>query len=103
MKVWVPIDLPEGAVIEHVTASDMTAPHGRHFLKPFGPPCSDPKPLLVMSSRDHWKYEVMLRNQHTEGNFMDDVRRMGEDGWELFLTCAITSAGVEFWFRRRVS
>lgn len=103
MRVWVPIELPDGYQVDHVALRGFKSGKLPPLtIIPTGPSCPDPD-HRVETPPDHFEYAVMLRNQQTEGSFMLDAKTMTDAGWRLILTCAITTAGVEFWFERRVA
>lgn len=117
MKVWVPIDLPEGyRVRDVVVEGGLGGPSHTRVLRPGLLVCEDE--FLARTSaaaqlrarheppvpRERWEYAAMLRNGNTQGSFLLDCGGMGSQGWELVLAVPAHDPhrGQEFWFRRRL-
>lgn len=96
MRVWVPIDLPDGATVRHVvieTAGSWQALHpgpirpideepaAEHYGKPAW--AADPLPPALASRLPRWEYRVVGFTSTSASEAQAILNHMGQAGWQL--------------------
>lgn len=104
MKVWVPIDLPEGCRVGMVSAIFDDTSKGHVWLDPCDSPTVNhpweherPEP-----QRERWEYRIVSGADLGDGRLVPAAgetgcNELGSDGWE----CFHVNAGA-VWFKRRL-
>lgn len=96
-KIWVPIDLPDGHLIEYVVAKPMSGSERMKGLPPLGPAHVEPP---LSEGPERWEYD-WYRGSNPDGNLKDK----GAVGWEAYavtLDANSFSIGPTFWLKRRL-